>query len=341
MPIARYHATSMSSPSAPPGAARRRALAVLLGVVLALGLGEAAARVASPAHGPRVADYTISPVSEQPPSWVYAPGSTVTFTWDGDPLGVLPAGARQEIPVNALGLRGPLPRPGERAVVVLGDSFTFGEGVAEADTFVGRLDAAWRGRGLRFVNAGVAGHGSVEEAARLEGLLDRLHPAGVLLVHVPNDAVPWNDAADRGADLLNVAPPGGSRLLALLRSLASSSDVERWYLSFYVGENAEHGEVARSALVWMGEECRRRGVRFGVAAFPLMHRLDAYPLGAITEDVAAAARAAGAPFVDLTPAFAGRDARTLWAHPADRHPNGRAHAIAAEALEPLVEELLR
>ena len=341
MPIARYHATSMSSPSAPPRAARRRALAVLLGVVLALGIGEAVALVASPSYGPRVADYAIAPVSGEPPSWVYVPGSTVTFTWDGDPLEALPEGARQDVPVNALGLRGPLPGPGERSVVVLGDSFTFGEGVAEADTFVGRLDAAWRGRGLRFVNAGVSGHGSVEEAARLEGLLDVLHPVAVLLVHVPNDAVPWDDAADRGVDLLNVASPGGPRLLALLRSLTSSSDVERWYLSFYVGENAEYGEIARSALVWMGEECRRRGVRFGVAAFPLMHRLDAYPLGAITEHAAAAAYAARAPFLDLTPAFAGHDARTLWAHPADRHPNGRAHAIAAEALAPFVEELLQ
>ena len=49
---------------------------------------------------------------------------------------------------------------------MLGDSFTFGEGVPDEETFVARLDAALRGEGLQVLNAGVAGHGTVEEAAR-------------------------------------------------------------------------------------------------------------------------------------------------------------------------------
>ena len=335
------HQNTMSSENGRPRTVRRRVVAAVLGTVVALAAGEVVVRVARPSYAPRRADYGIAPLPGPPPTWVYRPGSTVAFTWDGDPLGVLPPGARMETRVNALGLRGSLPAPGARSAVVLGDSFTFGEGVAEAETFVGRLDAAWRGRGTRFVNAGVAGHGTVEEAARLVGLLDRLRPAAVLLVHVPNDAIPWDHSAERGTDLLNVAAPSGSRLLGLLRSVASTGDVEQWYLSYYRGERAEHWERARDALLWMAGTCAARNVRCGVVTFPLLHRLDDYPLAEITSLVEAAARDAHVPFLDLTPSFAGRDAPALWAHPADRHPNARAHAIAAEAMGPFVEGLLR
>jgi hypothetical protein len=82
-------------------------------------------------------------------------------------------------------------------------------------------------------------------------------------------------------------------------------------------------------------------VRFGVVHFPLMHRLDAYPVTDIEECVASAAREAEIPYLDLTPSFAGQDARTFWVHPVDRHPNAKAHAIAAQALRPFVEELVK
>ena len=43
----------------------------------------------------------------------------------------------------------------------------FGEGVRTEDTFCARLEAASAAEGLRFVNAGVPGYGTVEEEARL------------------------------------------------------------------------------------------------------------------------------------------------------------------------------
>jgi hypothetical protein len=331
----------MSATSATPNRKRRRVAALLLGLAFALGAGELALRVLPPRYAPRRADYDIGSVSSEPASWVYAPGSTVRFDWDGDPLGVLPPGAHMEIPVNYVGLRGPLPTPSERCVVVLGDSFTFGEGVPDDETFVARLDHAWRSRGLSFVNAGVAGHGTVEEAARLEALLDRFKPVAVVLVHVPNDAIPWIASSEQASDLLNVEGADGVRLLALAKAITSSNEVEDWYLSYYRGDQAQHWERARKALIWMGRTCTARGAQFGVTTFPLMHRLDDYPLTAITSLVEGATKEAGGRFLDLTPSFAGRDAETLWCHPADRHPNARAHDLAADALSPFVAELVK
>ena len=58
---------------------RRRAIAVVLGVVVALAMAEVLARVAFPGYAPRTADYTIAPLDGEPPTWVYAPNSTVRF----------------------------------------------------------------------------------------------------------------------------------------------------------------------------------------------------------------------------------------------------------------------
>jgi hypothetical protein len=33
--------------------------------------------------------------------------------------------------------------------------------------------------------------------------------------------------------------------------------------------------------------------------------------------------------------------RALWVHPTDHHPDARAHELAAEAIAPFVESLLR
>jgi len=319
-------------------------MAITLGLGVSLLAAEGLVRVAFPGHEPRRTDYTIRPVSKEPPSWVYEPGSRAVFEWDGDPIGVLPEGARAEVPINAEGLRGPLPSPGRATVVFLGDSFTFGEGVELADTFVERVGAHLTSAvpgAPAVVNAGVAGHGTVEEAARLEQLLARFRPRAVVLVHVPNDAIPWDASAQRAMDLLNVPAGGFSRLLSLATAQTSSGGVEDWYRSYYVGERSEDWARSREAFLWMAEQCRAASVRFAVVTFPLMHRLDDYPLGEITEAVAAAARLAHVPHLDLLPGFAGQDASTLWAHPAERHPNARAHAIAAERIAPFVVELLQ
>jgi hypothetical protein len=49
----------------------------------------------------------------------------------------------------------------------------------------------------------------------------------------------------------------------------------------------------------------------------------------------------GAPVLDLTAALAREPDHALWVHPADHHPDARAHELAAEAIAPFVESLLR
>lgn len=94
--------------------------------------------------------------------------------------------------INARGYRGPqydfAPRPDARRVVVLGDSITFGYGVADDETFAHRLDA--RHPEVEVVNLAVEGYGTAQQLLKLEHEGLGYRPQLVLLnVCVENDAV--------------------------------------------------------------------------------------------------------------------------------------------------------
>ncbi|MFQ5702227.1 MAG: GDSL-type esterase/lipase family protein [Acidobacteriota bacterium] len=98
--------------------------------------------------------------------------------------------------INSGGYRGPL--AGERGapsfrIVALGDSFTFGYGVEEEESWPRRLESILNGRRdasrwIEVVNLGVGGYGTWNEIRFLERERDLLHPDLVLLAfYVGND----------------------------------------------------------------------------------------------------------------------------------------------------------
>jgi lysophospholipase L1-like esterase len=98
--------------------------------------------------------------------------------------------------VNAFGLRGPERAPrgaDEVRVLCLGDSFVYGQGVAESDTISAQLErvlADRRATGARPVtvwNGGHRGYNTEQELALLEELVPGLDPDVVVLVWYPND----------------------------------------------------------------------------------------------------------------------------------------------------------
>jgi hypothetical protein len=88
----------------------------------------------------------------------------------------------------------PIAKPsGERRILVLGDSVTFGWGVDQGQDFPARLESLLReqlGGAWQVINAGVNGYNSEQEATFFltEGL--RFHPDIVLLIYVANDVDP-------------------------------------------------------------------------------------------------------------------------------------------------------
>ena len=79
-----------------------------------------------------------------------------------------PAGAKMAVTVNADGLRGPLPAPGQPTVLVLGDSFTFGESADRVEnSFTGIFESCLDQDIYEVLNFGVSGFGTAQQLQML------------------------------------------------------------------------------------------------------------------------------------------------------------------------------
>ncbi|HVS11501.1 MAG TPA: GDSL-type esterase/lipase family protein, partial [Planctomycetota bacterium] len=149
--------------------------ALAASAVLALAAGEVLARGAlAPEdllHGDAfwIARWNAARSAAEPS---LTPGSAVN-RWDADLGWVSAEGYRSErVNVNSRGARGlredPLEKPaGERRIVAIGDSFTFGDGVSDGEAWTARLESELGG--VRVINLGGLGYGTDQQYLRLVG----------------------------------------------------------------------------------------------------------------------------------------------------------------------------
>lgn len=252
-------------------------------------------------------------------------------------------------------------RPGVRRVMVLGDSFTEGEGVKAADAYPrvleGLLNAAEPGR-WEVLGCGRRGADFPELYASFEKIL-AYDPDVVVYGMVLNDPLQsprfharqayLNDwIVDRSRMLEGSAPPRlgffDSRVAAYVRERVQSyrvgRDTTQWYLDMFGEPNREGWEETQALLVKMDRGMRARGGAFLVALWPLMIGLEGrYPFEGAHQAIARFCRTAGIAERDLLPALRGRPPAALWVHPVDLHPNDLAHRLAAAELLPAVRVL--
>jgi lysophospholipase L1-like esterase len=249
------------------------------------------------------------------------------------------------------------PRRPERArVLVIGDSFTEGQGVHEEDTFVARLAAAMPEAEL--LNCGRRGYDFPRLREWLE-LRMTLRPDLVVYAMVLNDPHQSEAFHARQAYLDDwildrrrmvsegdgAPPPLSLRLFALLADRLEGARVgaetERWYHGMVGSENAEGWQRTLDDLGRMRDAARAGGAGFLVVLWPLMIGLEAnYPFEDTHRTIAAALEARGLAVHDALPAFRGAETASLWVHPADHHPNELGHARFADAIEPAVRAAL-
>ena len=262
-----------------------------------------------------------------------------------------------EFRYNSRGFRGPefpARRPGVRRLVVVGDSFTEGQGAREADTYVRQLEVLLNARepgSWEVLNLGWRALDLPKLRETLDAALD-LDPDVALFGMVLNDGE-RSAAFDRQWPVLNdwimVRRPPESpsllrpRLLSFVRDRLETSriarDTTRWYRDMYGPANAEGWQRTREDLRAMQQEARRRDVPLLVALWPLLVGLERdYPFAEVHEKIGRVCERSAIPFVDLLPVLRGRASSSLWAHPADWHPNALAHRLVAEAIAPRVRE---
>jgi lysophospholipase L1-like esterase len=268
-----------------------------------------------------------------------------------------------EFSTNRAGFRGPelpaAPRQGGLRIVALGDSFTYGEGVADGDTMSAQLERLLgerAGAGAAAIEVVNLGEPGVNTEVELGTLRKHRHlaPDLVLLSYVLNDGFAGAAARaqrDPANDLINLRParlrqPTGfeallrrsSRLYLLLASRLEMRQVtERtrdWYRELFDPQrNADGLARTRQVLAALRDEARAQGAGLLVAIYPILHELDDYPFAAAHQVLGGLLDELGIPWIDLLrTAFAGRTAESLQVHPVDQHPNREAYSLAAAAI---------
>ena len=269
-----------------------------------------------------------------------------------------------EVRYNELRFRdaplGPKP-PGVVRVMLLGDSFTEGQGVREGDTCARRLQGLLNREGGRFEvrNCGRRATDFPELFQTFESLL-AFEPDVVVHAMVLNDGA-RAPAFEARQQYLNdwivdqarwagpTAPAFGffdSRLLAFagegLHRWRVGRASTRWYRDLYGPANTEGWARTQGYLRAMDERMRARGGRFVVMLWPLLVGLDrGYPFEDVHRTLDAFFSGAGIPHDDLLPVLRGRRPSDLWVYPVDMHPNAEANRLAAESLAPVVRALAR
>jgi lysophospholipase L1-like esterase len=267
---------------------------------------------------------------------------------------------------NSRGFRDAEPGPKRRDVLrvaVMGDSFTEGQGVKEHDAFprvLERLLNAARRQRYEVLNCGRRATDFPELFALFEQV-ERLDPDLLIFAMVPNDAE-RSDAfearqryvndwiMDRGRMLIGRPDERlrlfDSRLAAFLKDRIDAyrvgRETTRWYKDMWGPANEEGRRRTQEYVREMNRRVRARGGQFLIASWPRLIGLeDDYPFNDVTTAIDRICLATGVQHHDLLPALRGRQTRSLWVHPVDRHANEEAHRLVADSLAPVVLRLMR
>ena len=258
------------------------------------------------------------------------------------------------IRTNSLGMRDVEPpgpkRAGTRRLLFLGDSVTFGQGVAYEESFPVRVRVALAASGSEVVVAAVPGWNSESEAAFLAAHVERIDPDEVVLLYVVNDREPVAELRRERAAASHLSE-------RLYRTAVLSSRLAEWAVFVYRSrfpridetglrasaavkdEVASYGEPfapedpgwqrSRRALERMDALLSSRGARLTI----FLHRHVPDP----RSDQALArlrelSRDVGIPVHDTLGYYRGRSPNELRLAPFDPHPNALGHELLAAGL---------
>jgi hypothetical protein len=258
------------------------------------------------------------------------------------------AGAR--VVTNSLGLRDyrpPHKSDDKTQILVLGDSFTFGYGVALEESYPylleRRLNEISCDDSYEVINAGVPGYDTVDEAELLSKI-------------VPHYSFRWIVVGLHPGDLMSREELRRNTLVRAREWLRRNSALFSWLFRVYKTKliryvpppksalsvnpdtvfKTARADRIKQALTRIRDTARDNGaevVVFMVA--PLVH-WDRYPYRALHEAVAGFCEETSIGFVDPLEEFSKHDAASLWVGPNDSHYNGTANGIAAGVLSDFI-----
>jgi lysophospholipase L1-like esterase len=237
---------------------------------------------------------------------------------------------------------------GSLRILVLGDSVTFGYGLALEDTFVRGLEARFAAERLhvQVVNAGMYGWSTRQQYLFYEAHGEELDPDLILVGLVLNDIKDAKNALD--LELGETSMRAINLLTWLAERTATFAALKQAYVGAFAPQVREIKEVAdliqkrdapevrrameltESELERILDLCRRRGHGFGLVIIPFKFQLESDGLDHPQRRLLAFAATHRIPALDLLPA--------LGRHPAEDvmmdhvHLTARGHELAAAAI---------
>ena len=307
------------------------AAAMLLSTIVALALGECAARLVPerPTFEQGIRQFRDAAIEpDGVTGWHIRPGAAVAVHGISYRFSSLGARGADLDPMDT--------RP---TLLVVGDSVTLGWGVREADTFTAQLAQPDGEQSWQTVNAAVIGYGIDQDLGRLEQLLPLVKPQAVLLGYYPND--PEGPESTPG-----LGGPRWSRLWALvapgLNSLfvkaGASQTATQHHRALHEPGSAGWQRVV-TGYARLSRICADAHVPCGVLLLPEL-QTQPYPLADVHERLAAEARQNGLAVLDLAPTVAGLTPQSLWVAPDDSHPNAEGHHRYAAAIRKFLPSLV-
>lgn len=249
-----------------------------------------------------------------------------------------------DVTINSFGLRDreyDVKKPeGAVRILMLGDSVTFGWGVAAEDTVAKKLEKKLSAQPqtppVEVINAGVGNYNTVMEVLSFIERDAALKPDIVVLNYFINDAEPVPTRHNIGLlEHFYAAVYFMGRLDILKREYFGKEDWHKYYADLYQ-ENFQGWRQARLAFNALAKFCRENDMKLMVVNYPELHQLDPYPFSQVTAKIKGFAEELGVPFLDLSPSIGGLDPSSLWVSPTDAHPN----RIATERFANAIEEAL-
>jgi lysophospholipase L1-like esterase len=267
---------------------------------------------------------------------------------------------------NAWGFRGPewpAAKPhGNFRIMVLGDSFTFGQGVGEDELYTTLLEKQLRGKfsgkTIEVLNLGVMGYSAVDEAKLLKKIGPLLQPDLLLVQFTGNDVREGNQVPEKERNRWGFPIPEGFKTVLLTNSklmnwmtIKYDQILMNWELRPNVVTSLESAyeptsdewkifvEAYREMLQWtkanqmppplvglfLSTQYSKAELNNFIDMTPAIRMQDRY-----AKQVGATLSQIGIPTVDYLPLFRNYNKQNMAVSKWEGHPNALAHRLYAE-----------
>ena len=303
------------------------------------------------------------------------PSSKIRLQYDANTRGYFNEDNTVYHTTNSWGFRGPEFTVGKPEstyrIAVIGDSFTFGEGVKDNHVYAKKVEQLLNDKfkekqhiSFEAYNFGVSGYNTEQSLFLLNNVALKTNPNIVIYGYVLNDSEPPLFSVDASGTYVTQRPrllpenqsdprppetfAHSFRTVKLFWKSSTMKRLNKKTVEHYNGlyeQNGPHWQRTRQCLRALIKTCETKNIDCYILCFPILYKLDnGYPfenIHALLRSEIAAMNSSRVHFIDLLDYLRGHKYTTLWVHPTDQHPNEVVHDIAAKAVVRKISENLR